>query len=186
MQALKTAKWAEQNSEWEPGNFFKKMTHILLRMYFDPQEGQDSSLYQKYIIWQAGPIVFESAVRVFQLQEQMPSNCSDLGIQGQERRGHRLDRWLDTASHCTPPPSVILQSSTGGGMGMGSLCDTINIHSRKEQVLHSPTTLSLAPPESAPSVESEHQSQSMQKQCGFTHVSGTSLLNNHSSHQQRS
>ena len=77
------------------------------------------------------------------------------------------------------PPRFCHPLEQHWGWGGG---DTINIHSRKEQALHSPTVLSLAAPESAQTVEAEHSSQSMQNQVGFTHVSSTSLLSNHSSH----
>lgn len=67
-------------------------------------------MHQKYTIWQDGSIVSELAARVFQPQEQMPSDRSAWGTQGAEKGGNSVDRWLEAASHHTPafcyPPEL--------------------------------------------------------------------------------
>lgn len=97
----------------------------------------------------------ESAVRVFQLREQMPSNCSDLGIWGQERRSHHLNRWLDAASHCNPLPLLpFSRVALEEGCQRGDYRVTQLIFTAgKGKYL--PTSLSLALPESAQSIEAK-------------------------------
>lgn len=90
MCVFSTIQWDGQNQACELVNVFKKkMTCIPVRMYFDPQEGQNFSLHQKYITQQYGFIVSESAVRVFQPQEQMPSNCSAWGMRVKRKGGQQ-------------------------------------------------------------------------------------------------